>query len=58
MRHLQKAEGDDPPLSAAGAAQAQALASVLGGERNHGGLRDADEACDGDCDAVGRSGSA
>ncbi len=31
MRHLQKAQGDDPPLSDSGAAQAQALASVLGG---------------------------
>jgi broad specificity phosphatase PhoE len=31
MRHLQKAEGADPPLSPAGAAQAKALASVLGG---------------------------
>jgi phosphohistidine phosphatase SixA len=29
MRHLQKAEGSDPPLSPAGASQAQALASVL-----------------------------
>ncbi len=31
MRHLQKAEGNDPPLSPAGAAEAQELASLLGG---------------------------
>lgn len=31
MRHLQKAEGTDPPLSPAGAAEAQQLASLLGG---------------------------
>jgi len=31
MRHLQKADGADPPLSGAGAAGAQTLASVLGG---------------------------
>jgi len=31
MRHLQKAEGTDPPLSPAGAAQAQQLAVLLGG---------------------------
>lgn len=30
MRHLQKAEGADPPLSAEGAANAQALATMLG----------------------------
>lgn len=29
MRHLQKAQGDDPPLSAVGAAQAQQLARLL-----------------------------
>ena len=29
MRHLQKAEGADPPLSAEGAANAQAVASIL-----------------------------
>jgi phosphohistidine phosphatase SixA len=32
MRHLQKAEGADPPLSSAGAANAQALARLLGGQ--------------------------
>lgn len=31
MRHLQKAQGDDPPLSADGAANAQKLARLLGG---------------------------
>ena len=30
MRHLQKAEGNDPPLSAEGAANAQKLVTVLG----------------------------
>ncbi len=30
MRHLQKAEGNDPPLSAEGAANAQRLVTVLG----------------------------
>lgn len=30
MRHLQKAEGADPPLSPEGAANAQALATMLG----------------------------
>ena len=29
MRHLQKAEGADPPLSAEGAANAQAVAGML-----------------------------
>lgn len=31
MRHLQKAEGTDPPLSPVGAAEAQKLARLLGG---------------------------
>ena len=31
MRHLQKAEGADPPLSRTGSAGAQQLASLLGG---------------------------
>jgi broad specificity phosphatase PhoE len=30
MRHLQKAEGNDPPLSAEGAANAQKLVAILG----------------------------
>lgn len=30
MRHLQKAEGNDPPLSAEGAANAQKLVTILG----------------------------
>jgi len=32
VRHLQKAQGDDPPLSAEGAANAQRLAELLAGK--------------------------
>lgn len=32
IRHLQKAQGDDPPLSAEGAANAQRLAELLAGK--------------------------